>query len=142
ELANFVTVHRDHAEQLARPQHGNREYGPDRGDLANSPGVFRVDPNVGDVDGAALEGGAARRAAPPRRDGLLREECPPFRGPVREGNDAEMVAFESEDRCLLGFAESYRVLRESLEYGLKVEGGASDHLEQLGGGGLLLEGHA
>src|SRR5262249_54225721 len=97
ELAHLMTVHRDHAQQLARPEHGDREHRPDRGGLPDPPGELGVGSDVGDMDGAALESGAPPPAPSSRRDGILLEEYSLLGGWISEGDDAQMVAFESED---------------------------------------------
>ena len=61
-------------------------------------------------------------------------------GEVVGHHGSEELTVESEDRRLHGLAQSDRVLGQGLEDRLEIEGGPADHLEQLAGRRLLLEG--
>src|SRR3990167_8478385 len=54
--------------------------------------------------------------------------------------NAEDLAVESKDMTVLGTAESCGILDEGFQNGLEIKRGATDHLEDFAGGGLLLEG--
>jgi hypothetical protein len=55
------------------------------------------------------------------------------------GGQAVGLALAPEDECALGAAQPRRRLHQRIEHGLQVEGRAADHLEHVGGGGLLLQ---
>src|SRR5262245_35523159 len=50
-----------------------------------------------------------------------------------------MRTLRSKDTCHLRFAQSGGGLDQRVEHRLQIEGGAADHLEHVGGGGLLLQ---
>src|SRR3990172_8794430 len=54
--------------------------------------------------------------------------------------NAEDLAVESKDMTVLGTAESCGILDEGFQNGLEIKRGATDHLEDFAGGGLLREG--
>ncbi len=54
--------------------------------------------------------------------------------------ELQQLTVESEDQRALGFAEPDRVLGQRLEDRLEIERGPPDHLEELAGRRLLLEG--
>ena len=74
ERPDLVSVDQDHAEQLVRPEHGDREQGRKRSHLPRAVGVLGVGSGIVDVDGAPLEGGARRGAAASGRDGIPLDE--------------------------------------------------------------------
>jgi hypothetical protein len=49
------------------------------------------------------------------------------------------VTLEAEERAELGLANTHRVLQHGLEHRLQLTRRSADHLEHVGGGGLLLQ---
>ena len=108
----------DHAEQLVRPEHGDREHGPDAARPArDAVGVLGVGLDVGDVDGPPLERGAAggARRARARWDSSLEEG--PELGARRCGRRraAGTCPSNRQIKRALGLAQPDRVLGQRLE---------------------------
>ena len=82
-----MSVDQDHAQQLVRPEHGDRKYGSKAVHLPRAVGVLRVGLGIMDVDGAPLEGGARRGAAPSGRNWILLDESSDLGGGIVGGND-------------------------------------------------------
>ena len=139
ERANFESVAQDHAQQLVRPEHGDREYGSKGLHLPRAVGVLGVGLGIMDVDGAPLEGGARRGAAPSGSNGIPLNEGYDLGGGVVGCHDAQALIVEAEDERSFGLAQPDPVLRQRLEHRLEIERGATDHLEELAGRRLLLE---
>ena len=53
---------------------------------------------------------------------------------------AEDLTVESVDDSLFGVTQARRILNEGIQHGLQLEGRATDHLEDVARGGLLVEG--
>jgi hypothetical protein len=127
---------------------------PDRGALAHErraqegpeperPGVhaglgelvgLRVE--IRDVDGPPLEHGAAADRAARERDPEVGRLV--HRAVVRAV--AQVVTVEAEERGVGGAAEAGRALDHRVQDRLQSGRGGTDHLQDVGGGGLLLEG--
>ena len=138
---DFVPVDEDHAQQLVRPEHGDGERGPDTAPLAEGRRCTR---------GRAGRHGCGRcvargRRAPRRCRCWAQWDSPRRRlgdlgGGVVGGHHAQELPVEAEDERAFRLAQPDGVLGQRLEDRLEVEGGSPDHLEQLAGGRLLLQG--
>ena len=131
-----------HSEQLSRPEHGDRQHGADGVDRAWRRTCTRDRPEHRGCGRCAARGRSARRGAlASGRDGVPLDEVPELGGDVVSGHHSQELTIEAQDERPLGLAQPDRVLGQRLEDRLEVEGGPADHLEQLAGRRLLLEGH-
>src|SRR5262249_57181065 len=89
---------------------------------------------------AAFGGGPARWAVAGGPDRMVRHPIPELRGSGVVRNHAEGLAVEAVDESKAGAAKAHRTLGYGLKYRPQIEGRAADHFEQIGGGGVLLEG--
>ena len=121
-------------------QHRNTEDGAKAAQsLCFRPGVFGVVLHVGDMNDFTFEQGAPGNLAAFR---FHRHRSDIFEKLIREPvglSEKELRALLPSDRGLVGLAQSGGRLDERLQHRLQVEGGAADHLEHVGGGGLLLQ---
>ena len=140
ERPDLEPVNGNHTKQLVRPQHRDRQQGPHGVYLSRPVGVLRVGLNVVNVRGAPIEGGARRGAPASGGDRIPLDECYELGGGVVAGHPSQKLTVEAEDERALGLAQPDRVLGQRLEDRLEIEGGPPDHLEQLAGRRLLLEG--
>ena len=140
ERPDLVPVDDDHPEQLVRPEHGDGHDAPVGVDLGPAVRVLGIGLDVVHVDDTPLEGGPGGGAAAPGRDGIALDEVPELRGDVVTGHPAQDRAVKTEDEGAFGLAQPDRVLGQRLEDRLEIEGGPPDHLEELAGRRLLLEG--
>jgi hypothetical protein len=92
------------------------------------------------VNGASLERRAPRDAPALWSHGVALEEGSELGGRVVGRDDSQKLPIEAEDERLLRLAQSDRILGQRLEDWLEIERRAADHLEQLAGRRLLLEG--
>src|SRR5215470_818253 len=92
------------------------------------------------MDGASFESGASGSAPASWRDGILLHEGSQLWGDVVGGRDSQDLTVEAEDERALGLAQPDRILGQRLEDRLEIEGGPPDHLEELAGRRLLIEG--
>ncbi len=100
---------------------------------------FRVGQNVMDVNGAGLQHGSAdhRRAIDLHAKRQQVGEVFGLEAPGRDG--LEDIAPQAGDHRLVRPAKSSGELDQRIEHRLEIERRAADHLEHLGGGGLLLQ---
>ena len=141
ERPDLVSHDIDRAEQLVRPEHGNRNHGAEGTYLPRAKGVLGIGADIVDMDRAPLERDTPRAASTSCEDGIRLLERPQVRRQVVGGHEPHHLAVEPKDQRVLGFAQPDRVLGQRFEHWLQVEGGPPDHLEQLAGRRLLLEGH-
>src|SRR5262249_51034289 len=102
---------------------------------------FGVDPNVVNVHGVPLQRCARCAAATSRCEGIPLGEFSELWRDVVGGYGSKNLAIKTIDEPSLGLAQSDSVLGQRLEHRLEIEGGTPNHLEQLAGRRLLLEGH-
>src|SRR5262249_8064879 len=88
---------------------------------------------------ASFENRPSRRRPSIESDRVAGGDLGIFRSGAIGSDDAVAFAVLPIDESEICAAEPYRALDEGLQYGLEVEGGATDDLEDLAGGGLLLE---
>ena len=83
-----------------------------------------IGPDIVDVDGAPLEGGARRAPLPrPGAMGFCSMNALSSGGGVVGGHDPQQLAVEAEDQRALGLAQPDRVLGQRLEDRLEIERG-------------------
>src|SRR5438874_2685196 len=118
----------------------DREHGSDGVHLPRPVGVLGIGLGIVNMNGAPLESGARRAAPASGWDGMLLHERDQLGGSVVVRHGAEKLTVKTVDECALGPAQPDRVLRQRLEDRLEIERGPPDHLEELAGGRLLIEG--
>ena len=80
---------------------------------------------------------ASRRM--PHRQHVLLDPLVVVLGMTEARGPTVSVTFATEQPHMVGIAKLRHRLRQRVEHRLQVEGGAADHLEHVGGGGLLLQ---
>jgi hypothetical protein len=90
------------------------------------------------VDRASLQRDSGRNGVAAGRYGVVCDEADEIRSGVVEGGTAVHLAILSKDDTSLRLAESGRRLDQGIQHGLQIEGRATDRLEHVGGGSLLL----
>src|SRR6516225_6540639 len=105
--------------------------------------VVRIGQDVGNLNRFALEHGAAENTAATRRErnvGHSKFARLDFVERQAESSAGLITgALLAMNRRDVGFAQAYRRFRKRIEHGLQIEGRAADHLEHVGGRGLLLQ---
>src|SRR5262245_7293187 len=102
--------------------------------------VFWIGENIGDLNGFALQQDSRDHTAASRRERLgLHKLIVLSRVTVARRVVIRPDILLAHDRGLIRLTQSCRRLDQCVEHGLEVEGGAADHLEHVGGGGLLLK---
>src|SRR4030095_5446607 len=91
-------------------------------------------------DGRTVEGGAPPGSLPTGRDGISLKEFSVLGGEVVGDHGSKELTVEAADQPLRRPAQPDCVLDQRLEDRLESERGPADHLEQLAGRRLLLEG--
>ncbi len=114
ERPNLVPLDADRSQQLSRPEHRDCKQGPER-ELPIPVGVLGVGPDIVNVDGASLKGGAPRAAMASGRDGILLEELSLRGGEVVGDHGLKKLTVEAEDRYLFSLAQPHRVLGQRFE---------------------------
>src|SRR5262249_17765567 len=89
---------------------------------------------------ASLENGAPGVAVSPWRDGIPLEILSELWRHIVTHHKPQKLTIEAEDEPAFGCTKADRVFDQRLEDRLQIERGASDHLEELARGRLLLEG--
>ncbi len=111
--------------------------------LSFAPGIVRVRQHIGNLNHPGLERGSPGDTAAIHRDLQRQEIIPNSRvhvGRMAEaGGPAEKFALALEQPGVIRLAQPRRQLDQGIEHGLQIEGRAADHLEHVGGGGLLLQ---
>ena len=108
--------------------------------LRIAEGVLPIGKRVRDMNRVPLQQDPPRQGAPPARyrgRGCKLDELP--RHSI-VGGKLKMRAVRTDDTSHVRLAQACGGLGQSIEHRLQVEGRAADHLEHVGGGGLLLEG--
>src|SRR4029077_13748621 len=127
----------------ALAQHRNPERGSN---IAQLPSLQKVEVGVGldivNVDDLALEQGASGHVAAFRRYRQIFDRFHELgRETVRLGTKEHSI-FLSGDGGTVCITEAGGRFDQRVQHRLKIEGRAADHLEDVGGGGLLLQGFA
>src|SRR5262245_11726280 len=136
-----MTVQREHANWRSFPHEGQRKYRMVLADLLMLDQlVFRIGHRIENLYGRAFE-----QRAP---DGTLASRCiARALGLVLKGerkligrlHPEKAVASWTSNTPHIGLAQFYRRLDQCIEHCPKVERRAADHLQYVGGGGLLLQ---
>jgi len=66
----------DHSQQLICSQHRNRQHGPHGSHVHHPIGKLGLGPNVFDMDGSSLAGGASGGTLATGPNGICFDECP------------------------------------------------------------------
>src|SRR5215471_14738779 len=103
ERKHLVPPDEDDAQQLVRPQHGNRQQRPQR-QLSGQIGELGIGQNVMDMDGPPLEGGASRGASTIELDRILRDHRSIVAGKVADDHGSKESTIVAEDHRLLRLA--------------------------------------
>src|SRR5262245_27523806 len=91
------------------------------------------------MNDAGLQRGAADERSTAGLDRLLFHVFLVLRRIAVTCRQAISLALAPEDESIVRLTQASRRLDECIEYRLQVERGAADHLEDVGGGGLLLQ---
>ena len=102
------------------------------------PGVFEVGRRVLDMHRTPFERRPAGQGAAAQRDRIARLEVPVFCRNPECGHHAKAV-LQLEDKPEVGLADARRLFQHRIEHGCEVAGRGIDHLQYLGGRGLLLK---
>src|SRR6516225_6000749 len=91
-------IDENYSQQLARFEHGNREYGSKGLYQARPVSVFGVSLGIEHVDRALLKCGARSGAGPSGRNWILLDESLDFGGDVVGGHDTQVLTVEAENK--------------------------------------------
>ena len=121
-----------------------KEWHPERGTKAClllnvEPFVFGVHQDVGDLNGSTFQEGSSDDASSPRLVWDALEIFLEPRGKVVDRGVVISAALLAGDGGHIRFAQSRHRLGQRIEHRLQIEGRAANHLEHVGGGGLLLQ---
>src|SRR5262249_40374927 len=130
--ANQVVLleHRHDQKRSSPGNLGNRLIGIFRSDVGDVCDLPRVSDTVEDTGRATRRNRIALAISGPRLRGIVQSDVP------------EYMAFVEQQVAEAGLADANGVLKHSLERWLQFAGRAADHLEHVGGRGLLLQGFA
>ena len=103
------------------------------GDLAAERELVAGGGEVVHVDHLPVQDGAPGHPAAPERSARSDRDRAAMR------LDMKLVTFPQQDRGVVGGAQPGRRFHQRVEHRLQIEGRAADHLEHVGGGGLLLQ---
>src|SRR5262249_313107 len=133
----------DDAFRSSFPEHGDCENRP-KGEhlLRLVECVFWVCLDVDDLHRAALEYRPAHRCSPASADGGALPQFQKFARQIMSGHCAARIAIVTENHSSVRATEPDGRSQERIKYHLQVERRATNHLEHIGGGGLLLKGLA
>src|SRR5262249_49854461 len=101
--------------------------------------VFRINQNVWNVDHLALYGGSSGHRSPIDPYGTLLEVRFEFARAAVIRRKMTRFSVTSEKQGVIRIAQWGRRLHQCVEHRLQIEGRTADHLEHVGGGGLLLQ---
>src|SRR5262245_13075766 len=136
-----MPVDRNYAQQLIQPEHGDRDDCPRGGlDLPSPIRVVGVGVDVMNVICALLESSPRCGASAPGALRMLRDEGHELGGYVVCRNDSKKLAVETENQRAFSLTQPACVLRQLVDDGLEIDGGAPNHLEKLTGYRLLFQG--
>ena len=140
-----VSPYKDHSDDLSLTQERDAQRSPITGNLLGiTPRIFRVRQHIEDVNHSSLQRGASGHAASIDRGSLELLIIPQARvdlgSKTEAGDPAENFTIAFEQPGLVGVAQPCHQFDQGIEHSLQIEGGAADHLEHVGGGGLLLQG--
>src|SRR6516164_7004263 len=91
-------IDENYSQQLARFEHGNREYGSKGLHQARPVSVFGVSLGIEHVDRTPLECGARSGACPSGRNWILLDESLDFGGDIVGGHDTQVLTVEAENK--------------------------------------------
>ena len=103
------------------------------------PDVFGIGKAIREVNRTSFQGGSSNQRAASRWNWVALDEKPVVVGKTLAGSEMIGPTLEAEDECALGFAQPRRQFHERVEHWLKIECRTADDLENVGGGGLLLQ---
>jgi hypothetical protein len=135
--------HGDRADRQAGLEHGDGQRAPEADLDGEVSGLepLRVLRDVRHMDGGARENRPpGERLAARRRREVAPGELERRGWIVVLGHHVDQFAVEAVDRAEEAAAQAGRALRDGLEDGLGVHRGAADRVQDLPGGGLLLQG--
>src|SRR6478672_9891043 len=101
--------------------------------------VFRITLSVWNVNYLALKHGSSGQRSPIDRNGMLLEVLFELVGATVISCEITSRAIASEEQCVIRPTQSRRRFDQSIEHRLQIEDRVADHLEHVGGGGLLLQ---
>ncbi len=135
-----VSQKRHHTDRHSIPQEGHTQHRSETTKSLCFPHcVIGISLDVGDMNGPALEHGTARDCAPAGRDRMPPHEIFIFTRVPKIRRQAVSVAFLQENHDIIRAAQSHGRFNERVQHRLQIEGRATDDLEHVGGGGLLLQ---
>jgi hypothetical protein len=102
-------------------------------------GVFWIGQDIGNVDRSTFEGGAGGGAMAPGPNGISLYEIPKLWRSIESHHHAQQLAVETEDERAISFTQPNRTFGHGIKYGADIECRATDHLQHIGGGGLLFQ---
>src|SRR5262245_9834168 len=101
---------------------------------------LRIGQNVGDVNRSAFQHGSCADRSAVKLQAKRQHVLQILGLKTVDREIFQTIALNARDVCLFRATQSCSRLDQSIEYLLQIEGRAADHLEHVGGGGLLLEG--
>src|SRR5262245_51065666 len=140
ERSDFVPMQAEYAQKNPVPDHWHRQDRPKPTDPVKlGQLVLGIRCYIGHLNRSALKRGSADPRSSPRRDRGSFQKFPELRRGTVNHRHAVHFALRPEDDTPLRAAKPRRVLKECCQYRLKIERRATDDLEDLCGGSLLIE---
>ena len=133
--------HHNDADWTPFSQEGNSKHGavPSQFRSFGRKVVIGFNENVGNLDRSASKHDPTDSRPAIRGYPISFHELLKFRRGAALGRPIILCAVRAGDRCHVGLAKPRRELGQRFEYDLQVESRATDNLEHVGGGGLLLQ---
>src|SRR5262249_26012531 len=134
---------RDYANGSPLSQKRDSEHRPEPRKLDRSaPGIFWISEYIRNMDHLAFESGSPCKRSSPNRYRILSLVFQEFlRGAMISGKMKE-IADSLINKCKICIAEPRRRLNKRVKHSLQIKSRAADHLKDVGGCGLLLQGFA
>jgi hypothetical protein len=101
--------------------------------------IFRIGQHVRNLDGPPFQHCSPKHRPAVGHDRMLAHIRAIFARHSPARDIRKRVALRTVESCGIGVAEQRGRLHQRIEHRLQIEGRAADHLERVGGGGLLLQ---
>src|SRR5215470_2096774 len=142
ERPHRVAHQSENADRRALAQHRHCNDCAKVSKCRTSERVFRIGAHIRDVNHSALQQCAPGRGPAGERNRMLLHESHEFAGVLVAGGKPQQIAVGPHYGAHIRLAKPGRRLDQRVKYRLQVEGRAADHLENIGGRRLLLQGFA
>ena len=140
---NIRPTERNHPNRCALTQQGYAEHCTKATAFDGfTPGVFRIDGRIRNMDHPSLEYGSTDEGVSSSLDDLMLHPLAIFTCEAVVSRQLECVALAPKYHCIVRVAKRRCELDQRVENCLQVEGRTADNLEHVGGRRLLLQGFA